>query len=131
MFRTLLSLVLIGLLMQSVSLAPALAAQVQDESQAIEKLRLKVAKLGIGDKARVTVWMKDGTKIKGFISQAGVNDFTVRDRKTGDPTTILFRDVAKLDSNRGHSTLRNVLIGAGIGVGAFLGLIALIFAAED
>jgi len=128
MFRTFLSLVLVGLLMQGLYAGPALAAQGKDDPQAVEKVKLKVAKIGLGDKARVTVRTKSGTKIKGFITQAGADDFTVRDRKTGDPTTVLYNDVAKVEDNRGHSTLRNVLLGVGIGVGAFFVLIAVTIA---
>jgi sRNA-binding regulator protein Hfq len=131
MFRKILSLLIIVLLMQGMSGATVLAAQTRDDEQAVEKVRIKVAKQGLGDKARVTVWTNNGTKVKGFISQAGADDFTVRDRKTGQPTLILYRDVAKLESNRGHSTLRNVLIGVGVGVGAFLAVIAIIFAHYD
>lgn len=128
MFRKILSVLIIVLLMQSLSAATVFAAQTRDDEQAVENVRIKVAKQGLGDKARVTVRMKDGTKVKGFIAQAGADDFTVRDRKTGEPTLIRYRDVAKLESNRGHSTLRNVLIGVGVGVGAFLAVIAIIFA---
>jgi hypothetical protein len=75
--------------------------------------------------------MKDGRKIKGFITQAGTDDFTVRDRKTGEPTTILYSDVTRVEDNRGHSTLRNILIGTGIGAGAFLAVIVIIFASLE
>ena len=128
MFKSLLSLMLVGLLVHGVNAAPVLAAQGNNDAQAIEKVRLKVAKIGVGAKARATVRMKNGTKIKGFISQAGQDDFTIRDRNTGDPTTVSYRDVIKVDDNRGHSTLRNVLIGVGIGAGAFLAVLLIIFA---
>jgi hypothetical protein len=118
------------LLMNSLSGAVAFAAQQRDDAE-VEKVRIKVAKQGLGDKARVTVRMKDGTKVKGFISQAGTDEFTVRDRKTGQPTLIRYNDVAKVENNRGHSTLRNILIGVGIGVGAFLALIAITIANDD
>lgn len=131
MFRTLLSLLLVGLLMQGLNAAPVVASQVNNDAQTIEKVRLKVAKLGVGDKARVTVRRKDGTKIKGFITQAGADDFTVRDRQTGDPTAIPYRDVAKLDDNRGRSTMKNILIGVGIGAGAVVAFIAIVFATLD
>ncbi len=127
MFRTFLSLILSGLLMLGVNAAPV-AAQNNTDAQTVEKVRLKVAKVGLGDKARVTVRMKDGRKIKGFVTQAGASDFTVRDRKTTDPTLIPYSDVSKVEDNRGHSTLRNVLIGVGVGVGAFLVLLAVAFA---
>lgn len=133
MFRTFLSLILIGLLTQGLNAAPvtianATTTQSQTDAQTVEKVRVKVAKVGLGDKAKVTVKMKDGRKIKGFVTQATASDFTVRDRKTGDPTLISYTDVTKVEDNRGHSTLRNVLIGVGIGVGAFLLLIAITIA---
>lgn len=129
MFRTLLSILLAGLLVLGTSYAPAFASQANDD--AVEKIRLKAAKMGVGDKAKVTVRMKDGTKIKGFITQSGANDFTVRDKQTGDPRTILYRDVLKLEDNRGHSTARNIAIGVAIGVGAFLGVILIVFASLE
>jgi hypothetical protein len=132
MFRTFLSLALAGLLIQGWPVAAVVAAQTKDDAQAVEKVRLKVAKLGTGDKARATVRMKDGRKIKGFISQAGANDFTVRDRKTGDPTLIPYRDVIKVEDNRGNNVLRNALL-VGIGAGATVLVIVIAFtnAARD
>lgn len=124
MFRTLLSLLLTGLLVLSMSGAAALA-QTNGDAQAF---RLKVAKMGVGAKARVTVRTKDGKKLKGFISQAGSDDFVVRDRNSGEATTISYSDVTKVEDNRGHSTLRNVLIGVGIGVGALITVLAILFA---
>jgi hypothetical protein len=130
MFRTFLSLALVALLCQSLNAAPVVAAvtpQGNADAQTTEKIRLKVAKIGLGDKAKITVRMKDGRKVKGFITQAGANDFTVRDRKTGDPTLIVYGDVNKVEDNRGHSSLRNILIGVGVGAGALLAVLAIIF----
>ncbi|HYG80954.1 MAG TPA: hypothetical protein VD861_11230, partial [Pyrinomonadaceae bacterium] len=58
----------------------------------------------------------------------GQDDFTIRDRNTGEPTTVSYRDVIKVEDNRGHSTLRNVLIGVGIGAGALLAVLLITFA---
>lgn len=124
MLKTFLSLLLTGLLMLSLNTAPVLAAQGNDD--AIEKIKVKVAQLGVGEKTRVTVKLKNGTRIKGSITQAGASDFTVRDRETGSSTTILYSDVAKLDDNRGGSALRNSLLAVGIGVGIVIVGIGLI-----
>jgi hypothetical protein len=75
--------------------------------------------------------MKDGTKTKGYIAQAGNDDFVIRDRKTDAPTTIRYNDVAKVESNRGHSTARNLGIGIGIGAGALLITILAVIAHLD
>ena len=103
----------------------------QTNSNGIEKVKAKVAKLGVGEKAKATVILKDGTKKKGYVAQAGGDDFVLRDRKTDSPTTIRYSDVTKVESNKGHSTARNLAIGIGIGAGAFLAIIAIVFASLD
>lgn len=116
------------LLMATISL-PTVAQQ--SEAMTLERIKAKVAKLGVGEKSKATVFLKNGTKIKGYIAQAGDDDFVLRDRKTDAPTTIRYVDVAKVDSNRGHSTARNIGIGVGMGVGAFLGILLITIAHLD
>jgi len=116
-----LSWLIAGLLL----LGPALqtvTAQPQKDTQKtnIEKTKIQIAKLGIGEKARATVTTKAGTKTKGYIYSAGDDDFVMRDRKTNAATTIRYEDVAKVDGNRGHSVMRNVLIAVGIGAAVTL-----------
>jgi hypothetical protein len=106
------------------------AAQ-QAGGMAIEQIKIKVAKLGVGEKAKATVFLRDGRKIKGYIAQAGDEDFVVRDRKTDAASTVRYLDVTKVDNNRGHSTARNIAIGVGIGVGAFLAILAITIAHLD
>ena len=106
-------------------LAPAVqtfgAGQKTDkQTSPIEKIKIQVAKLGVGEKARATITTKDGAKIKGYVYRAGDDDFEMRDRKTSAPTTIRYVDVAKVDGSRGHSVARNVLIIAGIGTAIVL-----------
>ena len=110
---------------------PVAAQQGIVEGTMVEKVRIKVAKLGVGEKAKATVILRDGKKTKGYIAQAGNDDFVLRDRKTDSPTTIRYSDVAKVESNKGHSTARNIAIGVGIGVGAFLAIIAITLAHLD
>lgn len=132
MKRKYLALVLVGLLVQTLAGARVAAqTQADKDAQASEQVKSKVARLGVGEKARVTVKYKDGTKLKGYLSQAKEDEFVVRDRQTDAPTAILYRDVARVDSNRGHSTARNVALGAGVGAGAFLVLLAVTIASLD
>ena len=97
----------------------------QQTAPLVEQIKTKVAKIGVGEKARATVFLNNGTKIKGYIAQAGDDDFVIRDRKTDAATTIRYADVTRIDQNRGHSTARNIAIGVGIGVGAFLAILAI------
>jgi hypothetical protein len=61
---------------------PVAAQQSKPEGTTLDKVKAKVAKLGTGEKAKATVILKDGTKIKGYIGQTGNDDFVLRDRKT-------------------------------------------------
>jgi hypothetical protein len=110
---------------------PVAAQQSNSEGAILEKIKAKVAKIGIGEKAKATVILTDGTKKKGYIGQAGSDDFVLRDRKTDSPTTIRYSDVSKVESNRGHSTARNLGIGIGIGAGAFLAILLISIAHLD
>lgn len=94
--------------------------QVDRQPALEEKVKIKIAKLGLGAKAKATIRLKDGSKVKGYIAQAGEDNFVIRDRKTDAPTTIRYADVVKVEENKGHSTARNIAIGVGIGAGALL-----------
>lgn len=134
MKRKYLVVALIALLLQSLIGMPAVLAaktQGENEAQLMEGVKVKVARLGVGDKARVTVRFKDGTKLKGYIAQTKDAEFVVRDRKTDAPTVVPYRDVARVDSNRGHSTARNVAIGTAVGVGSVLVVLGILIASLD
>ena len=123
------SRLLLSLLVLLGTFAQPLAAQQADrQPMTLEQVKIKIAKLGVGDKAKATVRLKDGAKTKGYIAQAGDDEFVLRDRKTNAPTTIRYADVAKVESNRGHSTARNIAIGAVVGVGAFVAILLITFA---
>lgn len=92
-----------------------LSAAGQTQRSSVDKARSEVAKLGVGSKARATIKLNDGTKVKGYVYSASDDDFVIRDRKTDAPTTVRYSDVKSVDDNRGHSVARNVLIIVGIG----------------
>jgi preprotein translocase subunit SecF len=111
------------------AIQPALAApMVIPQAATTEQIKNQVARLGVGAKAKATVRLTNGTRLRGYVSQANDEDFVLRDRKTDAPTTIRYADVAKVDSNKGHSMARNVAIGVAIGVGAVIATLAIIFA---
>jgi hypothetical protein len=109
----------------------AQGAQGNRQAMTSEQVKIKIAKLGVGDKAKATVRTKDGAKTKGYIAQTSENEFVIRDRKTNAPSTIRYEDVAKVESNRGHSTARNIGLGIGIGAGALLAIIFITIAHLD
>lgn len=130
------SRLLLSLLVLLFTFAQPLAAQQGAQAgdrhaMTLEQVKIKIAKLGVGDKAKATVRLKDGAKTKGYIAQTGDSDFVLRDRKTNAASTIRYEDVAKVESNRGHSTARNIGLGIGIGVGAFLAIVFITIAHLD
>lgn len=135
MLKTHVSLLVAVMLLLATTSHPAVASQSgsQGGSQAptVEAVKSRIARLGIGAKAKATIRLKNGTKVKGYVAQADDEDFVIRDRKTDAPTTIRYADVLKVEDNKGHSTARNVAIGVAVGVGATILAIFAIIAGLD
>ena len=108
------------LLLAPVAQAFADGQKPDKQAQTMEQIRIQVAKLGVGEKAKATITTKDGTKIKGHVSQAGDDDFVMRDRQTDAPTTIRYADVLKVERNHGHPVTKIVLISIGAGTAIVL-----------
>ena len=91
---------------------------------AAEKVKSAVAKRGTGPKAKVNVKLKDKTKLKGYISNASGDSFTLWDSKSGQTRTLAYTDVAEVKKQGG------LPLGAkiGIGIGAGVGVLALVYA---
>jgi len=119
MFKKCLSLIFIGLLTFAVNLK-FIAAQTDAnnsvEINKVEKLKADVLKRGTGEKSKVIVKMKDGTKLKGFISQTGQDSFDLTNSKTKQTTAVAYREVAQV-KKQGLSTGAKIAIGVGVGVG--------------
>ena len=130
MIRKLLAAALVALVALTQTPTPALAATPKQAMPAAE-VRAKVDRAGIGEKAKVTVWLRDGRKVKGYVAERRDAEFVLRDRKTDAPTLVPYADVTKLDINRGHSTARNTALGVGIGAGAVLLTLAILIASLD
>jgi hypothetical protein len=131
MLKTFLSLLIAVIFLCGTVTQPALAQQSNSKVPTVEKIKSKVVRMGVGAKAKATIKLKNGTKVKGYVAQAGEDDFVIRDRKTDAPTTISYADVLKVEENRGHSTARNIAIGVAIGVGALLAIIGIALAHLD
>jgi flagellar basal body-associated protein FliL len=68
----------------------------KDPVPQVEKIKMKVAKMGTGEKAKAKIKLHSGEKLKGYISSAGENDFVLTDKKSGKTTTIAYSDVAEV-----------------------------------
>ena len=96
-----------------------------------DKVKAEVAKRGTGTKAKVTVKLKDKTELKGYISNASGDSFTLSDSKTGQVRTLAYSDVAEVKKQGGLSLDAKIGIGVGVTVGALALVIAIGCATND
>lgn len=105
-------------------------ARANQSDSAPDKVKAAVAKRGTGPHAKVTVKLKDQTRLKGYITNAGNDSFTLSDSKTGQVRTLAYSDVAEVKKQGGMSLPAKIGIGVGAGVLA-LGLFYVIGCHDD
>jgi sRNA-binding regulator protein Hfq len=92
------------------------------------RVKAQVNKAGAG--AKVTVYLKDGTKIRGSIGQILDDSFDVTLSKDTQSSIISYRDVQKI-KRRGWSTTAKVVVGGVAGAAALVLLLHLTLSADD
>jgi len=92
-------------------------ARAGQSDRTAQKVKADVAKRGTGPKAKVTVKLKDNTKLKGYISDASNDSFTLADAKSGQTRTLSYQDVTEVKKPGALSWPAKIGIGVGIGVG--------------
>ncbi len=114
MFRKIIAIQVTAILMAATVCFPALTrAQTAPEFQETSKIRAAVQKLGIGRDARVEVKLRDKTKLKGYISAAEQDSFTLTDSKTGSTQAVSYAEVDQVKKHHGGLSTRSwIIIGA-------------------
>ena len=114
MLRKTFVIIVSGILLVSTAFGLKTAqAQTGKDAQLTAETRAKVQKLGLGRDARVEVKLRDSAKLKGYISQAGQDSFTVTNSKTGAAQTVNYADVTQVKKpGSGLSTKGWIIIGA-------------------
>ena len=109
-----LMLLIVSLLFSSTGarLVPASPLQKQSELRA-EKVKAGVKKLGVGESAHVEVRLRNGNKLKGYIKEAGDDNFVVFDKKAAMTQTVKYEEVDQL-KGKSLSTGAKVAIGFAI-----------------
>jgi hypothetical protein len=127
MIKKFMSLLLVAVLAQAASAAPApVRSQADKEARLTEKVRARILKLGTGPKARVRLELRDKTQLKGYVTEAGADSFTVADAESGKTTSVEYRQVAEV-KGRGMSVGKKIAIGTGVTAGV-LGVLAIVIA---
>jgi hypothetical protein len=124
MMKKLFCVALSALLLHA-AVTPALAKSGPDkEAERAAKVRARLAELGTGPKARIRVELRDGTKVEGYVSEAGPDSFVVTDA-TDRTTSVPYAQVKKL---RGDNSSTGKRIALTVGVGALVALSVVIVA---
>ena len=113
MLKRICSVMLSALLLQAAAATAFAATSAEKDARRAEKVRTQLVKLGTGKDARVKLELRDRTKLEGYLSEAGADDFAVTDA-SGNTTRVPYPQVSKAKGNN-LSTGAKIAIGAGIG----------------
>jgi hypothetical protein len=92
-------------------IAPAQARTKTDDDPA--KIKANVEKRLANKKTKVEIKLRSGSKIKGRITQAGENGFTITEDKTGKQSDVSYSEVAQV-RGRGMSTGTKIALIVGV-----------------
>ena len=81
-----------------------------------QKVKAGIVKLGVGQSSRVSLTLKDKTKVAGYISEIGDDSFVVANLESGGRTTVAYPEVVQVKGNN-LTTRTKVIIGVAIAVG--------------
>lgn len=129
MFKKALSLVLVGFMITVTGVNPAYAvSRAEKEARFAEKVKEGISRLGTGAEARVEVKLRDKTKLKGYVGEAGEDSFVIVDEKTGAASTVTYSQVKRV---KGNNLSRGAEIAIGVGVILLPIIVVLIFVSRD
>lgn len=125
MFKKVLSLVLVCFVLSVTGVSFAYAgSKAEKDTLFAEKVKEGISKLGTGAAARIEIKLRDKTKLKGYVSEAGGDSFVIVDEKTGATATVTYSQVKQV---KGNNLSRSAKIALGVGVILIPIIIALIF----
>jgi len=127
MVKRSLSMMVIGMLLHGFGQQNAQAQTVALSD--VDMVRRQVKTFGTGERSKVVVKIKDGRKLRGYISQTGEESFTVANSKTRQTTTVAYADVKQV-KKRGWSSVAKIAIGVGIGAGVAIAVVGGMVAAK-
>ena len=102
------------------TLGPTTRAQQPDQTA---KVKAEVTNRLNKKEGHVKVKLRNGSEVKGHITQTSENGFTVADEKTKASSDIAYADVQNVEG-RGMSKKKKILIATGVGAGVFIAVVA-------
>ena len=123
MSKKILSIAVLTILLALIPGLPVRAETIS-QLQATEKARASILKLGVGRTSRVEIKLNDQGKVKGYISDAGQDRFSVTDLQTGSSQSIAYSDVAEVKKPGGGPSTRTwIIIGGAAAATVIVGII--------
>lgn len=119
MFKQTLASALMFALLFSFITVPAVAAKSKAEKEAAQlaKVKAQFAQFGSGPEARLSVKLRDKTKLTGYVSEVKTDSFVLTDLKTGTSTEIPYGDVAQAKGkNLSTGAIIAISVAAAVGV---------------
>jgi hypothetical protein len=95
------------------------SSSAERDARLTEKIKMGIAKLGIGRSTRVTIKLKDRTEMTGYISEVSDTGFVIGSLNGSEPAAVAYSNVAQVKGNN-LSTGAKVAIGVGIIVGVII-----------
>jgi len=105
----------------SVNIAYAANSNETKNAKFALKVKEGIRKLGVGKDAQIEIKLRDKTKLKGYISEAGEDSFVVTNEKTDESTTVAYPAVKNAKG-------RNLNTGVKIALDAALIIAAVVVA---
>ena len=120
MFRPIFAVILAAVILFTGFGLQTVGAQAVNDAQATEKIRTKVQKIGVGGNARVEVKLRDNTQMKGYISDADQDSFTVVDSMSGSHNKLAYTDTSSVKKAGGGISSKTWIILGAAAVGAIV-----------
>ena len=122
--------IFVTVLILNLSLSSLVFAGTKDEKLAAktEEVKINIAKLGTGKDTKINVKLKDGTKLKGYISEINENNFVVTNNRSGVSTEVPYSNAKQV---KGNNLSTGAKIAIGVGIAAAVLIIAFVVIAKS
>lgn len=124
MFKKYLTILLVTLIIQSLLCLSAFAQTPDDRNSRLAlNIKNSVAKVGTEPNRKLRVKLKDGTKLKGYITEIKDDYFALLDDKSGKIVSVQYSQAAEAKRD-GLPEFAKALIGGGALIGGIIILTA-------
>lgn len=87
------------------------------------KVKAEIVKRVANGKHQVKIKLRSGEELKGGLEQANANDFTVTADKGGQPTTVTYAEVERVEGRGLSSGAKFGIIAAAVGGAAVIAIV--------